>query len=205
MRSNLTPMFKKIDELSLRSKVIVFVLTITVLGGLFAYFIYFPKNKEMTRLEQQIGDLERQLFVAKARARNVKKLQAELAEVEADFEQALKLLPNKREIPSLLKTITQMGKDSHLEFLLFKPEKEVTRDFYLEIPVSIEVKGGFLDVVGFFDKVGGMERIVNIVDVSMRPEEELSTMLKMTCTAVTYRFKGEQQTGGNDEGEKGKK
>jgi type IV pilus assembly protein PilO len=198
-------MFKKIDEFSLRAKVSVFVLTIAVLGGLFVCFIYLPKTKEMACLEQQLGDLERQVFVAKARARNVKKLQAELEELEADFEQALELLPNKREIPSLLRTITQMGKDSNLEFLLFKPENEVTRDFYLEIPVSMEIKGRFLDVLAFFEKVRGMKRIVNIVNVSMRPEEEFSTSLRMTCTAVTYRFKGKQKTGGNDQGEKGKK
>lgn len=205
MRANLTPMFKKVDALSLRVRIIIFVLTMALLAGLFTYFIYLPKSREIARLEQQIGELDRQLFLAKARARNVEKLHAELAEVEGEFKEALKLLPNEREIPSLLRTITQMGKDSNLEFLLFKPEKEVTKDFYFEIPVSIEVKGGFLDVAAFFDKVGGMQRIINIMNVSMRPERDFSTILKTTCTAVTYRFRGEGPTGGQAEEEKDSK
>jgi len=199
----LASMFKKVDQRSLRARIMVVALTVAMLVGLFAYFIYLPKSKESTRLEQQIGDLERQLFVAKARAAQVKKAKTELAEVESAFEEALGLLPDKREIPNLLRTITQMGKDSSLEFLLFKPEKEVMKDFYLEIPVSIEVRGTFWNVAAFFHRVGGMRRIVNVINVSMRPEQDFSTTLKMTCTAVTYRFKGEERTGGKEERENG--
>jgi type IV pilus assembly protein PilO len=203
MRLNPAPLFKKVESLSLRARCMVFLLTIAVLGGGFSCFIYLPKNKEAVRLEQRIGDLERRLFVAKAKARNVEKLKTELAKIETDYEEALELLPDKKEIPSLLRAITRMGKDANLEFLLFKPENDVKNDFYVEIPLSLEVKGKFLDIAAFFDEVGGMERIVNVVNVSMRPEQDFSTMLQTTCTAVTYHLKGEEPTSGNAEGKKG--
>jgi len=56
--------------------------------------------------------------------------------------------------------------------------------------VSIQVTGNYHDVAVFFDKVGRMKRIVNIINVSMQPEKSLSTMLNTKCTAITYRFKG---------------
>jgi Tfp pilus assembly protein PilO len=34
-----------------------------------------------------------------------------------------------------------------------------------------------------------MERIVNIVDISMKPVKARSTNLTTKCSAVTYRFK----------------
>jgi len=46
-------------------------------------------------------------------------------------------------------------------------------------------------VAVFFDKVGQMERIVNILNVSMIPVKDRSTILNTKCDAVTYRFKGE--------------
>ncbi|HDR16017.1 MAG TPA: protein PilO [Desulfobacteraceae bacterium] len=205
MQAILTPLLRKVDELSFRIRIIFFVLTIVVLGGVFIYFIYTPKSEEIDRLERRVGNLERQLFPAKSRAVNVKKLQAKMAEMESDFQEALKLLPNEREIPSLLRSITRMGSQSDLKFLLFKPENDVPRGFYVEIPVSIEVEGNFLDVAAFFDEVGGMERIVNIVNVSMRPEQDFSTTLKTTCTAVTYRFKKEDQTDEKGQGATNKK
>jgi type IV pilus assembly protein PilO len=61
----------------------------------------------------------------------------------------------------------------------------------MEIPVSIEVSGTYHDVAVFFDRVGRMERIINILNVSMQPVSERSTVLTTTCDAVTYRFKGD--------------
>ena len=72
---------------------------------------------------------------------------------------------------------------------MFSPNKEKTRDFYIEIPVSMEVSGTYHDVATFFDKVGRMKRIVNILDISMAPVKTRSTNLTTKCNAVTYRFK----------------
>ena len=110
--------------------------------------------------------------------------------MDAQFEEALKLLPDKKEIPSLLRKVTQLGNDSQLDFRVFVPQKETDRGFYMEIPVSIEVRGTYHNTVVFFDKVGHMERIMNILNVSMKPVSEQSTMLSTNCNAVTYRFKG---------------
>jgi len=98
-------------------------------------------------------------------------------------------LPTTSEIPKLLKSITKLGNDSDLEFLLFSPEKQVSKEFYVEIPVSMEVRGSYHNVATFFDKVGKLDRIVNVVNVNMTPLEAYSTYLKTTCKAVTYRFK----------------
>ncbi len=196
MKLDFSPLVKKIEALGKRARIAFFVGTILLLGGLFTYFVFLPKTEEAARLNEQIDNLERQLVIAKSRARNLENLKLKMAEIEAEFNEALKLLPNRREIPSLLRSITQMGADSNLEFLLFEPGSEVPKDFYIEIPVSIEVAGGFLDVAAFFDKVSGLERIVNIVGVSMRPGELFSTTLNTTCTAVTYRFKGGEEKDG---------
>ena len=122
--------------------------------------------------------------------KQAEKFRARKAEVTAQFKAALRLLPNKKEIPSLLRNITQLGTDSRLEFRLFSPQGEKSKGFYMEIPVSIEVSGNYHDVAVFFDRVGGMDRIVNILNVSMKPVGARSTQLTTTCTAVTYRFKG---------------
>jgi len=116
----------------------------------------------------------------------LKRLEADLTKAQSDLKIAIKLLPTTSEIPSLLKSITKLGNDSNLEFLLFSPEKQVPKEFYIEIPVSIEVLGSYHDVAIFFDKVGKLDRIVNVVNVNMIPIKELSTTLKTSCKATTY-------------------
>ena len=152
-----------------------------------------PKKSEIATLKSDIDKLERQITLAKIRTKNLKKLEADLTAVQEDLKFAIKLLPTTSEIPSLLKNITKLGNDSNLEFLLFSPEKEEPKELYVEIPVSMEVKGGYHNVAHFFDKVGKLDRIVNVIDISMIPEKEYSTTLRTVCKAVTYRFKPEKK------------
>jgi type IV pilus assembly protein PilO len=181
--------FEKVEKLKMIHRVLILVGTIVLLAGIFVALVYIPRSQEITRLNKEIASLEKKINQAKIKARTLKKFEAEQAEVETQFREALKLLPNKREIPTLLKSITQLGSDANLEFRLFSPNKEKARDFYIEIPVSMEVSGTYHDVATFFDKVGRMKRIVNILDISMTPIKERSTNLTTKCNAVTYRFK----------------
>lgn len=183
--------FETVEKMKMIHRILIFVGILLVLLAIFVFLVYIPKAGEISRIRKEITGLEQKVNRAKMRASNLTEFEEDEKQVDAQFREALRLLPNKREIPSLLKSITQLGSDSNLEFRLFSPKKEVVGDFYIEIPVSVEVSGGYHDVALFFDKVGRMERIVNILDVSMKPLKEGSTNLITTCDAVTYRFKGE--------------
>ena len=183
--------FEKVEKLKMIHRILILVGTIVLMAGIFVALVYIPKSEEITRLNKEITSLEKKINQAKIKARTLKKFEAEQVEVEAQFREALKLLPNKREIPTLLRSITQLGSDANLEFRLFSPKKEKARDFYIEIPVSMEVSGTYHDVATFFDKVGRMKRIVNILDITMKPVKARSTNLTTKCDAVTYRFKRE--------------
>ena len=181
--------FDKISKLRMAHRMLIFVGTIVVLVGLFIWLVHTPKTAEIRTLKTEINKLNDQLRLAKKRASELDKLEKDLAQAQADFRFALKLLPTTSEIPNLLKSITKLGNDSNLEFLLFSPDRQVPRDFYVEIPVNIEVQGVYHDVAMFFDKVGKLDRIVNVIDVSMTPVKSMEVMLKTSCKAVTYRFK----------------
>lgn len=189
MAINLSPYFDKIASLKMIHRVIIFIGTVILLIAGFIFLVYMPKTGEIVSLKSDIDKLEGQIRLAKIRTKNLKKLEVDLASTQQDLKFAIRLLPTTSEIPSLLKNITKLGNDSHLEFLLFSPEKEVSRELYVEIPVSVEVKGNYHNVALFFDKVGKLDRIVNVIDISMIPVKEHSTTLRTICKTVTYRFK----------------
>jgi len=189
MAIDLNVYFDKVSKLKMVHRVLIFAGSVVLLLGLFIYLIYLPKTGEITKIESEKDRLDREIRLAKRRAKNFEKLEAELTTAEGELKSALTLLPTTSEIPKLLKSITKLGNDSNLEFLLFSPEKQVSKEFYVEIPVSMEVRGSYHNVATFFDKVGKLDRIVNVVNVVMIPLEQYSTYLKTTCKAVTYRFK----------------
>ena len=180
--------FEKIEKIKMPIRILILVGTVVVLAGLFIYFIYLPKTKEIDNTKEAIDKLKKDLRIAVETSKKLPKLKAKSAQVAIQFKEALRLLPEKKEIPDLLRKITQLGNESKLDFRIFIPQGERVKKLFIEIPVSIEVRGEYHNVAIFFDKVGHMERIMNIMNVSMVPIA--GTTLKTTCTAVTYMIKG---------------
>ena len=183
--------FKKAGKIKRTHRILIFIGTIILFGGAFYALDYMPKAEEIATAEENVDRLEQQLRTVKIRARSLQKFRDEYAKIQERFHEALKLLRDKREIPNLLKSISQQGLDAKLEFRLFSPQPEKPKDFYMEIPVSMEVRGEYINVIDFFDRIGRMDRIVNVLNINMKPDKPLSTSLLTRCTAITYRFKGE--------------
>jgi len=184
-------LYNIVETIKMPFRILILVGSMLLLGGAFVFFSFVPKDEEISRLRTEIKGLEQKINRAKIRENSLVAFEKEQAEVKAQFQEALRLLPNEREIASLLRNITQLGSDSNLLSRSFSPKPEVDQGFYVEIPVSMTFSGNYHDVAVFFGKVGLMERIVNIVNVSMIPAEDYSTTLTTTCEAVTYRFRGE--------------
>jgi type IV pilus assembly protein PilO len=63
--------------------------------------------------------------------------------------------------------------------------------FYEEIPVRVNINGGFTNVVYFFDKVAKLPRIINIEDISMGDARDVpgrGRVVNTTCVVKTYMF-----------------
>jgi len=181
------PIFEKAGNISKIHRILICVATFIVITGLFVYFLYLPKFERLNQLNSEYKNFEQNLASAKTKAAQLNKYREKMKAAEAKYKIAMKALPDKKEIPSLLTSITESGKEAGLEFLLFQPKSEIIKDFYAEIPVSIKVAGNYHNVGLFFDKVSRLSRIVNIKDVVIATPRE-GKGLNTSCTAVTYRF-----------------
>jgi len=183
--------FEKIAQLTQVQRILICVGTFLLFGGLFFYLVYMPKSTKLDELKNNYDSLETKLLKAKADASKLAKLKEEYKEAQGKFRFVLQLLPDKKEIPSLLENVSNSGRRAGLEFLLFQPTQEVLRDFYAEIPVKIQVSGGYHNLAMFFDKVARLSRIVNVSNISIKnagSSKQKQTFLKTSCMAITYRF-----------------
>ncbi|MCF8061414.1 MAG: type 4a pilus biogenesis protein PilO [Deltaproteobacteria bacterium] len=183
---------EKVEKIKMPIRILILVGTLVLLAGAFTWFVYIPKTEAIQKKEKSVKELSRKLAEVEKEVRNREKFEEKFKQVNAQFDEALKILPDSKEIPSLLTNITRLGNEAGLQFLLFTPQNERGRGFYKEIPVSIRVEGTYHNVARFFDSVGRMDRIVNILNVSMKPEKVLSTELVTSCQAVTYQFTAEE-------------
>ncbi|MEW6429040.1 MAG: type 4a pilus biogenesis protein PilO [Thermodesulfobacteriota bacterium] len=157
---------------------------------LFYFLMFAPKTEEIARLTQQRAGLEKELAELELKTRDLQKFRAEKQEAEERFAALAVLLPQQKEIPSLLTNISSLGTASGLDFLSFRPKGEIAKDFYAEIPVDIQVRGQYHNVGGFFDQVSKLPRIVTVSNVKMgTPTRQGREMILSTSfNLVTYRF-----------------
>ena len=177
----------KIGKLPKLYKILLCLGLFALLIGPFVYFSFLPKISNINTLEKEHTTLETRLAKAKEKANQLKYYQDKLKDAELEFKIVMKKLPEKKEIPDLLSSISQSGRDAGLEFLLFQPEPEQNKGFYAEIPVSIRITGTYHNVALFFDKVARLSRIVNIDDIKMVSTKSNADLIT-SCKAVTYRF-----------------
>jgi len=182
-------------EILMRQKAIVKIAVLALILGIIVavywQFLYRPVMAEVKTLEPELTTLKQELSAKQAIVAERPKYEAELEQTRHELVLALKQLPDKSEIPSLLENISSLGKSSGLNFILFKPRPEVPKNFYAEIPVDIKVQGSYRDVVTFFDRVSKMPRIVNMSEISMtgpKRESDGRTSVTTTCMATTYKF-----------------
>ena len=183
-------MIDKVGKLSKLYRMLISLGIILLFAGPLVYFSYLPKMNKIEELNNQIVELDNKLTQVKNKARQLKSFEKQLAEAENEFKIVRKALPEKQEIPNLLASISQSGRDAGLEFILFQPRSEVDKEFYAEIPVNIQVTGSYHHLATFFDKVSRLPRIVNVDQVNITTDKDAKdgTGLWTSCTAVTYRF-----------------
>ena len=171
-------------------KILILVCLLGVIAGLYIYSVYLPTKEELEKKRVEVNDLEKQVLELEAIAANMKLFKDQAAKLREELGLAMAQLPTSKEIPSLLANVSNLGKETGLEFLLFRPTPEVSREFYAEIPVEMKIRGTYKDVAIFFDKVGKLPRIVNISGVAMEEAKELHGRWEIitSCTATTFKF-----------------
>ena len=158
--------------------------------GVYGYLFFVPARQELAKAEQERLQLQRKLSEVRAVAANEQAVRDEIAALEKKLTVALRQLPDSKELPVLLTDVTSLGKNAGLDFRAFRPQQEVRKAFYAEVPIDIEFSGNFHDIAVFFDQLARLPRIVNISELEMtiKKESSTNTLLAVEGKATTFRF-----------------
>jgi type IV pilus assembly protein PilO len=190
MKTDFFPMAaleQKVVDFSSTQKVLIFLFTFLVLCGGFYYLQYKPQAEKIQGLKREIDTQEKRLVELKKAAAQVQVLEAEIAKSQEEFNQMLALLPDQKEIPGLLDSVSRLASQAGLENVFFQPQPEQPQDFYAVIPVRLDLVGTYHQLATFFDTVSKLERIVKVDNLSLTRQKD-SSRLVTSCTIMTYRF-----------------
>jgi len=193
-------------KLSNAKKGLILAGILLSLGGLYVQVFILPEREELSDKQMQYDKLVKELNESRAITRDLQTYKEQVKKMNEELTVALKQLPNEKEIPEILKNISSLGKESQLEFVLFKPKPEEPQQFYARVPIELTMIGTFHNTGLFFDRLSKLSRIINVVDFNMARAKEPSggkegvegVSVRTSCMVNTYRFiekKGEEKKG----------
>ncbi len=175
----------------LPARIVMVVMIFAAVLGLGYWLDIKDQGIRLETVEKKEIEL-RQTFEVKAKkAANLVAYEQQLEEIKESFGAMLRQLPNKTEVAELLVDISQTGLASGLEFELFKPQNEIPKEFYAELPISIKVKGNYHEFGNFISGVAALPRIVTVHNVNISRDKN-SGELAMNILAKTYRYLDEE-------------
>lgn len=187
--------FSNIANWPMAARVFIIVLIAVAVMGLGYWFDIKDQRLRLAQAEKQESELKRDFENKAGKAANLEAYEQQLEEMRQSFGTMLRQLPNKTEVADLLVDVSQTGLASGLEFELFKPQGEVPREFYAELPISIKVRGTYHEFGTFVSGVAALPRIVTIHDIAIAPpaKDAAAGELSMELTAKTYRYLDESE------------
>jgi len=188
-------MLDRILSLPFNQRLLVYGGTVVLLVLFYTFVFYLPRSTQIAEKQQNVRTLEEEKAKLQALLKDRSNATVSIQEVEGKFNQAKAQLPEEKEIPELLKQVSNLGRDSGLDVVLFRQKAEVFRDLYAEVPVEMSVRGNYHQIALFFDKVRHLDRIVNVSDTSLKNPQLVGgqTQVDASFSATTYRFLTEEE------------
>lgn len=178
------------------SRKIAIAIGVPLLVLLAYYFlIVSPRTVRTAQLATHIEEMEQERDKKKFEAEQMPERQKEVDALDKQLKFALTRLPDEKEIPELLSSISNLGRDSGLEILVFRQLPEGYQEFYAEVPVEMQVRGNYHQVAQFLDRVGKLDRIVNVSNIALKAPKNVdeSVQLDANSRITTFRFLSEAE------------
>lgn len=173
--------------------VVIGLLCLLILGAGY-YLDTSDQRLTLQRAEDKERSLKEEYEKKQRKAANLDAYKQQMQEMERTFGALLQQLPGKTEVAELLVDISRIGIQNGLEFELFKPQAEIPKEFYSELPIELRVLGTYHQFGNFASATAALSRIVTLHDLSidLSTKKEAGNQLIMSATAKTYRYLDEK-------------
>jgi type IV pilus assembly protein PilO len=139
------------------------VLAVAILATVGLHYTLFKTQRDENAAAQKKLDAKLQ------ENRDLESYQPKLADMDrqvANLKQQLeierKIVPDEKEVDGFMRIVDAEAQKAGIEIRRYTAKPTSTKDFYTEVPFEMELDGPYYSMVNFFDRVGKLERIVNV-------------------------------------------
>ena len=96
-----------------------------------------------------------------------KELELKIATLKQQLEILKKIVPDEKEADQFMHVMEDTAAESGIEIRRYTSRTAANKEFYTEAPFDIELDGSYYSLLDFFERVGKLERIINVSNLQM--------------------------------------
>ena len=164
------------------------------------YFTVFKSQSEQNASAQHaLEDKIRENNELESYRPKLKQIEQQLAELKQQLEIERRIVPDDKAVDGFITTLDGEAQKAGVELRRYTAKPTNSKEYYTELPFDIELDGPYYSMLNFFDRVGKLERIVNIsglaVSTTRNPQAAKAKhtyqyapneSVVATCTATTF-------------------
>lgn len=176
------------------------VLVIGVLVSAALYFTVFKGQREENAAAQTTLDAKvRENAELESYRPKLDEMERQLASLKQQLEIERRIVPDEKEIDNFMRMLDAEAMKAGIELRRYTAKPASAKDFYTEVPFEVELDGPYYSMLNFFDRVGKLERIINVSGLLMATVKKPSDAkakhtyqyaanesVVATCTATTF-------------------
>ncbi len=108
------------------------------------------ENAELEAYRPKLADIERQL-----------------ASLKQQLEIEKRIVPDEKEVDNFMRMISAEARKAGVEVRRYTARPYANHDFYTEVPFEVDLDGPYYSMLGFFDRLAKLERIVNVSNLQV--------------------------------------
>jgi len=140
------------------------------------YFTMFKSQSDKNALAQKaMQEKVRENNELESYRPKLKDMERQLANLKQQLEIERRIVPDEKQVDTFIETVDGEAQKAQVELRRYTALPTSQKEYYTEVPFAMELDGRYYDMLNFFDRVGKLERIVNIsgllVSTTKKPTE----------------------------------
>ncbi|MDQ7773400.1 MAG: type 4a pilus biogenesis protein PilO [Elusimicrobiales bacterium] len=182
-------------EIQLTKDQIGMIVGGALFAGLFVYvylfYFWFPYSKQLEADTVKVEKLEREIDNARKQKAKFKDLEGKLASLQLEKEAAQKKLPKDKQLPELIKTLTDKSRKYGVTINSIGSASSVKEQYFTRVSYAVSVSGEYHKLGRFFTSLALEERIITMENLSVvsTPNAATGTM-NGNFTLVSFLYNG---------------
>ncbi len=150
------------EDLSPSTQTVVVVLLPVVMAGAIYYYLLAPLSQQRDQLAVQVQTLESQNMRNRAFESQRGAYLKRIAELGVQLKALQATVPDEVDADAFINSVTASAKSAgvHIRSLVAMPP--LPRESYVEVPFKLRIDGTYYDMLGFFDRLAGLQRIASV-------------------------------------------